>query len=95
MVATSSRGDLIYLPILRDGRNEREVMQEFTGLNRFGELREGKLLYPLLEVTDIEDLQNIDAYQQAGNKLFIELPEYLARQENHSLKEEIDTQLQG
>lgn len=94
MATDSPRGELIYLPILRDGRNEREVMEEFSGLNRFGELREGKLLYPLLEVTDTEDLQNLDAYRQAGDKLFIEFPEYLAGQENHSLKEEIDALLE-
>lgn len=94
MVTHSPHGRLIYLPILRDGRNERQVMGEFAGLTRFGELREGKLLYPLLEVTDTKALQNLDTYRQAGDKLLIELPEYLAGQENHSLKEEIDALLE-
>ncbi|WP_435124320.1 hypothetical protein [Halobaculum sp. D14] len=94
MVPNASHGELIYLPIFRDGRNEREVMEEFSGLNRFGELREGKLLYPLLELTDTEDLQNLNTYRQAGDKLLIELPEYLAEQENHALKEEIDALLE-
>lgn len=94
MATKPPRDELIYLPILRDGRNEQEVMQEFSGLNRFGELREGKLLYPLLEVTDEDDLQNLDAYQQAGDEVFIELPAYLGEQENHALEGEINALLE-
>lgn len=94
MATNTPHGDLIYLPILRDGRNERKVLQKFSGLNRFSELREGKLLYPLLEITDTEDFQNLDAYQRAGDRLLTELPVYLADQEHHSLKEEIDELLE-
>mgnify|MGYP000598566119 CR=1 FL=1 len=89
----SSPPSPIYLPILRDNRNLRQVIKEFSGLSRFGELREGKLLYPLLEILGTGDLQNLDVYQQAGDQVFIELPEYLAETENHSLKEAIDALL--
>lgn len=33
MATNSPQKELIYLPILRDGRNEREVMREFSSLH--------------------------------------------------------------
>lgn len=89
MAPRSSENGLVYLPILREGRNERHVMDEFAGLARFDELREGKLLYPLVEITESHKMANLDEYRQAADKLFIEVPEYLAEEEGHALRDEI------
>lgn len=89
MATRSSENGLIYLPILREGRNERHVMEEFAGLARFDELRDGKLLYPLVEITQAHKIANLDEYRQAADELFIEVPEYLAEEEGHALENEV------
>lgn len=72
---------LVYTPILRDGPSERDVIRQFGGLSRFTEDRRGKL-YPLLEVTDASDLENLGLYADPADKLLIDAPQYLTQDEN-------------
>lgn len=72
---------LVYAPILRDGPSERNVIQEFGGLSRFTDSPRGQL-YSILEITEKDELDNLDVYQDASDELLIDIPEYLTQEEN-------------
>lgn len=81
--------DLVYMPILRDGNNERQVIEQFGGLARFDEGRDGKALVPLLEILEESSVDNLAEYSQAADLLLVEHPVYLT-QGNHAIRDEID-----
>lgn len=87
---TAVSDNLVYMPILRDGNNERRVIEQFGGLAKFGEGREGKALVPLIEVLEEGSIENLGEYSQAAELLLVEHPVYLT-QEDHAVRDKIDT----
>lgn len=68
-----------YIPVLRNSQNEREVIQSFGGLSNFQPQQETSLkLTPLLEISGLDDLQNLEPFYDAGDEVLIDLPAYQA-----------------
>ena len=71
-----------YVPILRNDVNERKAIQRLRQ-DSFSEYPTEELkMLPLVEVTDEDDLNALRAYRDVGEAVMIELPRYLAEQEN-------------
>lgn len=66
-----------YNPVLRNGENERQVIQSFGGFNHFDDSEHDLALHPIVAVTSEEDLGELHAYRDAGNRVYVDLPEYL------------------
>jgi len=66
-----------YSPILRNGRNERQVIQSFGGFRHFDDSEYSVSLSPIVEVESEEDLDDLPVYQDAGEQVYVDLPEYL------------------
>jgi len=72
-----------YIPILRNDQNEREVISNLRQQTFGGEYPAQQLaLYPLVEITDENDLNTFWPYDRAGDEVLVELPQYLTEQEN-------------
>lgn len=72
-----------YIPILRNGRNERAVVSDLRQESLVGEYPSEQLaLFPLVEITDENDLNTLWPYKRAGDEVLVELPQYLTEQEN-------------
>lgn len=69
-----------YIPIVRPGPNEKEVIRNFGGLSRFGDSDHLHALRPIVEVGSDSDLQNLAPFREAASDIFVELPEYLTEQ---------------
>lgn len=65
-----------YIPILRNRSNEQEVIQQFGGLRNFSEQSDPIDLYPLVEISNADDLHNLDVFYDAGEEVLLELPVY-------------------
>lgn len=72
---------LIYAPILRDGSSERNVVRQFGGLQQFTEQERGGF-YTVIEAISEEDLNNLNVYQSAADRVLVDVPTYLAEREN-------------
>jgi len=71
-----------YVPILRNDVNERKAIQRLRQ-DSFSEYPTEELkMLPLVEVTDVDDLNALRAYKEVGETVMIELPRYLTEQEN-------------
>lgn len=84
-----------YVPVLRDGRYERSVMEAFGGFRHFTD--DGTLdLMPIIELTAQGDLDNLGPYREAGTPVLVDAPQYLmqARKPN-GLTERVETMLDG
>jgi hypothetical protein len=79
---------LIYAPILRDGPSERNVVQEFGGLSRFTGIDRGKF-YTVLELTDEDDLDNINVYRDPADRVLVDVPSYLAQDDDNELSDSV------
>lgn len=68
-----------YTPVLRDGPNERQVIQSFGGFSRFDfdESEYALELHPIVAIETDEDLAALPTYQDAGQRVYVDLPEYL------------------
>lgn len=66
-----------YTPVLRPGRNERQVIQSFGGLAEYIETDRDLNLKPLVEVGSDTDLDQLESFQDAGEEVFVDLPEYM------------------
>lgn len=69
-----------YVPILRDGPIERDVVRQFGGLNRFEERPRG--LLPLVEILDSSDLDLLDPYRDVAGEVLLDVPYYLTERAN-------------
>lgn len=63
-----------YCPIIRNGPNEKEVIQSFGGLSHFEDTELERPLHPILEVKSVDDLQALPLYEDAGERVYIDLP---------------------
>lgn len=72
----------VYVPILRDGGNERNVMRNFSQSSLTGEGGRTIEMAPVVEVTDADDLDQLTPYDEAGDFLMVELPQYLTDRSN-------------
>lgn len=68
-----------YIPILRPGRNERNVIQTFGGLSQFSTHDRNLDLRPLVEVATDDHLEQLAPYRDAGQEVYIDLPGYWSR----------------
>lgn len=66
-----------YTPILRPGSNERQVIQSFGGLAEYIETDRDLSLKPLVEVGLDADLDQLEPFQDAGEEVFVDLPQYM------------------
>lgn len=64
-----------YIPIIRDGRNERSVVQDLAPYGASG--NSNSSLFPLIEITDEDDLANLVTYRRVAGEIMVELPIYL------------------
>lgn len=90
----------VYNPILRPDGNEREVIQTFGGLSRFSDTDQNLSLRPVVEVAGDEHLSHLTPFRDAGETVYVDLPEYWTRRstkytkaikdtlENHGSREE-------
>lgn len=68
-----------YTPVLRPGRNERQVIQSFGGLSQFTDSDSSLSLRPLVEVASDDDLDRLAPFRDAGKEVYVDLPEYLTQ----------------
>lgn len=68
-----------YIPILRPRSNERRVIQTFGGLSRFTDSERSREFQPLIEVAGDEQLDELETFRDAGDEIYVDLPEYWAR----------------
>lgn len=66
-----------YNPVLRNGANERQVIQSFGGFSHFDDSEYDLALHPIVAVTSEEELAELAAYRDAGDRVYVDLPEYL------------------
>lgn len=69
-----------YVPILRDGPIERDVIRRFGGFNRFEE--HPRELLPLVEILDSNDLDLLDPYRDVAGEVLVDVPYYLTERAN-------------
>lgn len=63
-----------YSPIVRNGRNERQVIQSFGGFSHFTDTSSERQLRPIVEVESDEDLEALPLYQDAGDRVYVDFP---------------------
>lgn len=66
-----------YTPILRPKSNERRVIQSFGGLAEYIDSDRDLNLKPLVEVDSEADLDHLEPFQDAGEEVFVDLPQYM------------------
>lgn len=66
-----------YNPILRNGPNERQVIQSFGGFSHFDDSEYELALHPIVAVTSEDDLAELHPYRDAADRVYVDLPEYL------------------
>lgn len=66
-----------YSPILRSGRNEQQVIQSFGGFAHFEGSDRAFDLHPIYVVFEEDDLAQLPIYEDAGDRVYVDLPEYL------------------
>lgn len=71
-----------YIPVLRNGRNERKVIKEFTQSSLPGTTSRSLQLAPLVEVTNEGDVEELGPFEEAGVFVMVELPRYLTERAN-------------
>lgn len=85
-----------YTPILRNGGNERQVIQRFGGFSNFQtpDIPHELELHPIVGVTTPSDLADLGTYEDAGEQVYVDFPVYLG---NRSTKfaEEIGSTLEN
>ena len=71
-----------YIPILRNGRNEPQVIRNFDQSSLSGSSPRSLSMTPLIEVTDEDDIDDLGTYRAAGAPVLVELPRYLTQRAN-------------
>lgn len=69
-----------YVPIFRDGRIERTVVEEFGGLERFRNRARQPL--PLIELVDDGDVERLESYREMSDDVLVDVPVYLTEYDN-------------
>ncbi len=83
-----------YVPILRNGRNVQRTIADFTRDALPGAPSRRLSVAPLLEVTDVADLEDLGRYEAVGDVLMVEVPRYLTdrpNKHNVQVEELLDT----
>lgn len=71
-----------YIPILRNGRNEPQVIQNFDQSSLSESSSRALSMTPLIEVTDEADIDDLGIYRATGTSVFVDLPLYLTERAN-------------
>lgn len=71
-----------YIPILRNGRNEPQVVQNFDQSSLPGSPSRDLSMTPLIEVAEEDDIEDLGTYRAAGSPVLVDLPVYLTERAN-------------
>ena len=74
--------DFSYVPILRDGRNEQQVVDDFDKFADNNGVNYQSQIFPLIELKNREDRGELDSYRDLTDRLMIEFPHHLLYSDN-------------
>ncbi|WP_207590494.1 hypothetical protein [Halomontanus rarus] len=71
-----------YIPVIRHGYNEQRVVEEFEDYSSENELEYNGKILPILELTDTDDVNELESYRASFEKILVEYPFHLQDSEN-------------